>query len=992
MGEIKAGVVVVTEFCRPHTSKFQGYIDYINRTEAVRNENTAKYNLYQDYMGNPEKTTALFTAEKDELTKEDKYELKEIFDKAQENESIMWQTVISFDNRWLKQNGIINESDLLIDEAGLKNAARGGIRRMLENENLENAIWSAAIHFNTDNIHIHVATVEPVPMREKKEYVQYNYRYENGKRIKKPISDDNGKPVTKMEYKGRFKQSSIEKCKSYVVKELVNDKENNIKINNLIRESIVNQKKEHPLSTDKEFVEAFEKLHGMMPDVSRNLWNYNNPIMAGLKNKINVISTMYIERYHEQEYRELLERIETQEQVYMTAYGGTGKDYKKNKLKDLYTRMGNQILKEIRSYDKEINESGIGDNFEVESIIKENEETVEDDIEQVEENVINDTVREKENVIEDFIEPEADVEDMYYKWTDEYKEARQLIHQEKPDYEKAIKLLTNEHKKGNILATYELGEIYRYGRGRKINAETTKRFYEIALKGFEYQHELAAAQNNIKTINYLRYRIGKMYYYGLGTEQDYGRAFKLFSSSDSEYAEYMKGKMMYYGQGTEKDWNAAFETFVGIPDNPYASYKAASMLEQGELEDRLLKEYNADDFYKSAFTGFMEMEGQQEDDNLEYRIGVMYLDGKGVNEDTEKGIAYLEKSAEAGNVYAMNRLAREYINDGNEEKITKAIEYLTQAATGGNDKMAMYSLGNIYASDKYGMKNIETAKEWFIKAENNGNELASYKLGKLYYKENDIDNALKHLLKADSKYAWYTLGKIYLNEEKYYNPQKGFEYMVKAADEGNVFAQYRVGKEYYSGEITERNTDKAIYYLNKASLQNNEFASYVLGKIYKDNNQYAKAEAEFQKCSNEYIKQYAEYHLGKMYLDKEGEIYNPEKGIEHLEKSYEGGNSTAAFSLGITYLKGESVNQNKTLGMVWIEKAAKDGNEYAQEFLNNNINNFKGVAKRFNAGITHAMILNNAAQFLKKALKDEWQRRQNLKEFEMLRQHGEEME
>ena len=306
--------------------------------------------------------------------------------------------------------------------------------------------------------------------------------------------------------------------------------------------------------------------------------------------------------------------------------------------------------------------------------------------------------------------------------------------------------------------------------------------------------------------------------------------------------------------------------------------------------------------------------------------------------------------------------------------------------------MAMYSLGNIYASDKYGMKNIETAKEWFIKAENNGNELASYKLGKLYYKENDIDNALKHLLKADSKYAWYTLGKIYLNEEKYYNPQKGFEYMVKAADEGNVFAQYRVGKEYYSGEITEHNTDKAIYYLNKASLQNNEFASYVLGKIYKDNNQYAKAEAEFQKCSNEYIKQYAEYHLGKMYLDKEGEIYNPEKGIEHLEKSYEGGNSTAAFSLGIMYLKGESVNQNKTLGMVWIEKAAKEGNEYAKEFLNNNINNFKGDAKRFNAGITHAMILNNAAQFLKKALKDEWQRRQNLMEFEMLRHHGEEME
>ena len=209
MGEIKAGVVVVTEFCRPHTSKYQGYIDYINRTEAVRNENTAKYNLYQDYMGNPKKTTSLFTAEKNELTLKEKNDLKEIFSEAQKNESIMWQTVISFDNRWLNQYGIINDDGTLIDEGKLKEVARGAVRRMLENEKLENAVWSGAIHFNTDNLHIHVATVEPIPMREKKEYVQYNYRYEKGKRIKEPILNDKGEPVVKMEYKGRFKQSSI---------------------------------------------------------------------------------------------------------------------------------------------------------------------------------------------------------------------------------------------------------------------------------------------------------------------------------------------------------------------------------------------------------------------------------------------------------------------------------------------------------------------------------------------------------------------------------------------------------------------------------------------------------------------------------------------------------------------------------------------------------------------------------------------------------------
>lgn len=88
-------------------------------------------------MGNPEKTSGLFTSEKDNLTESEKMQLKEIFEQAQKNESVMWQTVISFDNRWLKQNGIISENDDAIDEAKLKEVARGGVNRMLEAEKLE---------------------------------------------------------------------------------------------------------------------------------------------------------------------------------------------------------------------------------------------------------------------------------------------------------------------------------------------------------------------------------------------------------------------------------------------------------------------------------------------------------------------------------------------------------------------------------------------------------------------------------------------------------------------------------------------------------------------------------------------------------------------------------------------------------------------------------------------------------------------------------------
>ncbi|RGG64365.1 sel1 repeat family protein [Eubacterium sp. AF17-7] len=989
MEEIKAGVVVVTEFCRPHSSKFQGYIDYINRNEAVRNDNTQKYNLYQEYMGNPKKTTALFTAEKDKLSNEEKDNLKQLFEKAQENESIMWQTVISFDNRWLKQNGIINEEESIIDESKIKDVTRGAVRRMLENEKLENAIWSGAIHFNTDNLHIHIATVEPIPMREKKEYIQYSYKYEKGKRVKEPILDENGNPIIKTEYKGRFKQSSIEKCKSYVVNELVNDKENNIKINNIIRESIVKQKKEHPLSKDKEFAKAFDKLYGMMPDVNKNLWNYNNPIMAGLRKNIDEISKMYIEKYHADEYRELIERIETQREIYEQSYGNGEKNYKENKLKDLYTRMGNQILKEIRNYDKEISEA---DN---QVDISEN---------QLNESVIGETILDIEKVyefqdetnedIEDyFVESEAEIENSYYKWSRKYKKAKALLHQEKPDYETAIMLLIEEHNNGNVLATYELGEIYKHGRGRQINSKTANQYYGRALEGFMYQLKEIKEEERKSGESYLKYRCGKMFYYGQGTEQNYETAITFFEESNNEYAKYMLGKMMYYGQGTDKNLDEAFDMFMTVADeNAYAAYKAANMLEQGEANDNIEK-YNKEELYMKALKGFVKMEDRQEDDNLEFRIGMMYINGMGVSKDTDKGISWIEKAAEGKNIYAINKLANIYLDSGNEEKIITAINYLKDAANNGKDAMAMYTLGNIYSTEKYGMYDLKTAKNWYMKSENLGNEIASYKLGKIYLKENEIKKSVMHLEKSNNKFSWYTLGKIYLdNESEMFNADKGINYMEQAAKEGNVFAQYIAGKEYYKGKIVNVNYEKAILYLSQASNQDNEFASYILGKIHKDTKDYKNAQKEFAKCTNEYLRPYAEYALGKMYLDKEGSIYNPKRGIEYMERAVIDGNSSAAFSLGITYLKGDVVKQNKLLGISWIEKAAESGNEYAKEFLENRNEKNINVNKNFNAGRMHAMILSNATQFLKKALKNELQRRQNIKEHERITNYGEEKE
>lgn len=354
MDKIKAGVVVVTKFCRAGSSVFASYVNYIDRKEAVRTENDCKYNLYQDYMSNPEKTTGLFTEFSDLKTDAEKKELKRVFEKAQENDSLMWQTVISFDNRWLEENGLYQSKDRVLDEERLKGITRSSVRKMLEKEGLQNAVWSAAVHYNTDNIHIHIATVEPHPMREKKAYIQYEEKMVNGRMRKQPILDQNGKPVVKREYKGTFKPKSIEACRREVVNEIIREKENNLKINSIIRDSIVKQKREHPLAKDKELCSLFLKLYRDMPDCNRNMWNYNNPIMNPQKKQIDAISQKYIEKYHGAEYQEFLSLINAQAEKYKKAYGeSSDRNYTEGKLNDLYTRMGNAVLTEIRAFDKQ---------------------------------------------------------------------------------------------------------------------------------------------------------------------------------------------------------------------------------------------------------------------------------------------------------------------------------------------------------------------------------------------------------------------------------------------------------------------------------------------------------------------------------------------------------------------------------------------------------------------------------------------------------------
>lgn len=355
------GIILASKFVFSK-KKYSSYINYIDRDEAVRNDAFESYSAYvDDYMDNPkkqplqfnvksERTSALFTETKDQLNKQEKETLKKQFQKAQAAESPMWQNVLSFENSFLEQHGIYDSKTKMLDEAKMREITRIAMKEMLKNEGMDaSAIWSASIHYNTDNIHIHIAVVEPIPTRKQKEYW---------------IENEDGTKEKKMQFKGGLKKGTLSKMRSKVVNNIVDRSVQLKEINDIIRKNIVAEKKSNLSFEDRQLKGEFLNIYYKLPHDER-LWHYNMNALFHIRPEIDSFTRHYIEIYHKEDFRQLQLKLQ-EEQEFLKSVYGEGKTkmyehYAENKISDLYTRMGNAVLNELRQYDKLIRaEKSIG--------------------------------------------------------------------------------------------------------------------------------------------------------------------------------------------------------------------------------------------------------------------------------------------------------------------------------------------------------------------------------------------------------------------------------------------------------------------------------------------------------------------------------------------------------------------------------------------------------------------------------------------------------
>ena len=225
------------------------------------------------------------------------------------------------------------------------------------------------------------------------------------------------------------------------------------------------------------------------------------------------------------------------------------------------------------------------------------------------------------------------------------------------------------------------------------------------------------------------------------------------------------------------------------------------------------------------------------------------------------------RNAEWNSSEAYNGIGELYCNYDqyyDPEKAVKCFEKAIKISTSGginqvpNDK-AMYNLGLIYASDEYGMKDLELAKKYFTDASKLGNDYAMAELITVNIEEGDCESAVEKVkavynrqnelggtevainclrtlaeLYDDGFFDRYSSPKIAGRNKQIMNYETAYmyyerviDYFINASQTDNLYqdyimALYRLGKMNEYGQGVAVDLAKARAYYEEASEQSKD--------------------------------------------------------------------------------------------------------------------------------------------------------------------------
>jgi hypothetical protein len=177
--------------------------------------------------------------------------------------------------------------------------------------------------------------------------------------------------------------------------------------------------------------------------------------------------------------------------------------------------------------------------------------------------------------------------------------------------------------------------------------------------------------------------------------------------------------------------------------------------------------------------------------------------------------AFLEetrKAAEHGNANAQFNLGVMYENGrGVDKDEAKAVEYYSKAAWQGQDD-AQFNLGNMYFDGRGVAKDDSKAVAWWQRAAEQGHVEALVVLSALEKKAEEAERLKKAEAEEKAREASIAEGAEHLKKAE-------AKEIRKAAEQGNVHAQFLLGVRYEGGVGVDKDEAKAVEWYSKAAGQ-----------------------------------------------------------------------------------------------------------------------------------------------------------------------------
>lgn len=996
-------------------SKHADEMEYVY-SEFIPNEKSQAKDIKK------ERSYGAFTSTKDNLTAADLDKIRQQERASRSEGCPKYAGVISFDNAYLRENGFIVGNQL--DRQALVDAARKGINAMIDKTqklDASNCYWVGAIHVNTGNVHIHYQLVEYHRLEDRR--ITYKNRGQDDfeqaaldelKRVMTHCIDksiaaqeltrfqrDVLAPSIKSEFAG-----SIQKINALIDK-LPDDLKNSgnqwryakqskpIKneIQSCIR-SVISENTTLSIMFDT----YLHKLDEIQATLFRKRYGQNSRWANYKENELNGkngdgkdgfysrVGNSFLnicrEYYMTKDKNIQIDNNIPEPKTYLSEKESEGfseknePDYNNGissqKSKVYLSENKKDDLEDAMPYDS-LENSDIPDDLEMYLSSRNYDELYEPNAPDYSTDIFP---QEPEAYLSENDKSDQAVERLRIDWSKNYKLALDYMYGNeqnksaviKKDPEKAFEILSVESKSGNILATYDICKLYDSQMLKSNDGDTlSQQYYSKAFVDFHKLLSIVSMSDDKRdnwTKSYLNYRIGKMYEYGLGVTQDYSSAIEHYKLSENKYAYFALGNIYKYGSGVETDYAKAFDYYMRSLSSkggmPFASYAVGQAYELGQGVEKDLS--SAHNFYAEALTGLEKVFTKNHDDNISYKIGMMYLNGKGTDIDLECAEKYLLLSADSNNYKAQYMLGKLYQSDSKKD-LQKAEKVLIKGAENAQDKTGLceYSLGKLYLSQE----RYDKAASYLERSAAKDNYYAAYTLGKLYQEQfNDNTQAEKYLLQAaDHKddtmgIAAYRLGKLYLSEN---NRRKALQYFTNAADKDSIPGMYAAGKILLDSKKTTE-VSKGIRYLSSAADKDFEPAIYTLGKYYSSFNN-TKAKEYLKRSAFEYNDPNAQYILGKVYLSE-----NKHKMAEDcFRRCALNGNDSGQLAYGLMLLRD---GQNKA-AFQWLRKSARSGNDIAKKIISGKKTDIPFEFRLAGCMQAQRTILHKSSNMLRKALKSE---------------------